>query len=181
MVTNSNFPKQEQKRKIKPMLNRSCKCVGCSNPKSCSQTTKPRRAWCRFCLCGANSKGKPCVWTLCRNSAATERLVRKELLRQKGIVDALREHNSTRPVVVIEDDDGPVGVSERPRGMGNSDKKEVDRDVECAICLCPLTDPTSPIGCTHTFCMVCITQWNEFNPVCPLCKRGIQHLAQIVN
>ena len=49
--------------------------------------------------------------------------------------------------------------------------KEADGTVKnCPICLGPLEVATILDKCFHSFCFVCIYQWTQINPTCPLCK-----------
>ncbi|KAI8336623.1 hypothetical protein BC941DRAFT_427607 [Chlamydoabsidia padenii] len=46
----------------------------------------------------------------------------------------------------------------------------------CTICLQGFTNRTFVRDCFHSFCFVCIRQWINITPDCPLCKSAIQAL-----
>lgn len=46
----------------------------------------------------------------------------------------------------------------------------------CAICLGVVESAAMVSACFHTYCYVCIVQWSEVNPTCPLCKAPIGSL-----
>uniref|UniRef100_A0A8C3RH94 RING-type domain-containing protein n=1 Tax=Cyanoderma ruficeps TaxID=181631 RepID=A0A8C3RH94_9PASS len=43
----------------------------------------------------------------------------------------------------------------------------------CAICQDTWDDVASALPCGHHFCQGCVLQWEQINPVCPLCRRPI--------
>ena len=43
----------------------------------------------------------------------------------------------------------------------------------CAVCLDVIQEVAFLDPCFHSFCFVCIYQWFQFNPSCPLCKEPI--------
>lgn len=49
-------------------------------------------------------------------------------------------------------------------------------DTQCAICQENLTCATRIRHCGHTFHGVCIQQWFEMNPRCPVCRHDIRDL-----
>uniref|UniRef100_U3KK95 RING-type domain-containing protein n=1 Tax=Ficedula albicollis TaxID=59894 RepID=U3KK95_FICAL len=49
----------------------------------------------------------------------------------------------------------------------------IPMDGNCAICQDTWDDVASALPCGHLFCQVCILQWAQINPVCPLCRRTI--------
>lgn len=53
------------------------------------------------------------------------------------------------------------------------DKGEQER---CIICLDSIHNPCLLDPCCHKYCFVCIFQWYQFNPSCPLCKSKISSL-----
>ncbi|KAL6068245.1 Tripartite motif-containing protein 3 [Balamuthia mandrillaris] len=53
-----------------------------------------------------------------------------------------------------------------------SSRPEWTKLLECPICLSTCQDPAMLDVCYHTFCFLCILQWVELSPKCPLCKRG---------
>lgn len=45
------------------------------------------------------------------------------------------------------------------------------KNEKCPICLQKVDNVTLLDPCYHSFCFLCILQWYQFNPSCPLCKR----------
>merc|ERR1712137_764357 len=54
------------------------------------------------------------------------------------------------------------------RAVGRDGKEE-----RCPICLDVMENFCLLDPCYHSFCFVCIYQWYQFNPSCPLCKRSV--------
>jgi hypothetical protein len=52
----------------------------------------------------------------------------------------------------------------------SSSSKDVQALPSCAICLTAISDPTTLVACTHSFCYECISQWLRKSNKCPLCK-----------
>ncbi|KAJ1847727.1 hypothetical protein IWW55_001892 [Coemansia sp. RSA 2706] len=48
----------------------------------------------------------------------------------------------------------------------------------CPICLHAPADPAFTDACFHQFCFVCIVQWLEHSPRCPLCNRHTGAVVQ---
>jgi Ring finger domain len=55
-------------------------------------------------------------------------------------------------------------------------------DANCIICLCPYTaqEKIRILPCHHHFHMSCIDEWFSVDDVCPLCKKPINPLYEIV-
>src|SRR3990167_5477816 len=62
------------------------------------------------------------------------------------------------------DESKDVELNKGIQSIGNS---------QCTICLEELQNCTVLMPCYHHFCFVCINQWYEINPSCPLCKEPI--------
>ncbi|KAI8096527.1 uncharacterized protein BX664DRAFT_324191 [Halteromyces radiatus] len=58
----------------------------------------------------------------------------------------------------------------------NTTKEETSQQPSCPICLQTYTNRTFVRDCFHSFCFVCIRQWINITPDCPLCKRPIRAL-----
>jgi hypothetical protein len=43
----------------------------------------------------------------------------------------------------------------------------------CCICHCFYVEPVI-LSCKHSYCLVCITKWETFNPRCPICRQQIK-------
>ncbi|EGG21101.1 hypothetical protein DFA_00976 [Cavenderia fasciculata] len=53
----------------------------------------------------------------------------------------------------------------------NSDSTDNSNNNQtCPICLSPMTNTTSVVGCQHAYCLECIDNWIKNKVACPLCK-----------
>lgn len=59
---------------------------------------------------------------------------------------------------------------------GELSSSEGDPEDRCAICLCNISNRAFLDKCWHRFCFVCIMQWSEVTPSCPLCKQPFDAL-----
>lgn len=50
----------------------------------------------------------------------------------------------------------------------------------CPVCLDSWQDGSFAVPCLHRFCYLCILQWAETKPECPLCKRTITSIVHSV-
>ncbi|KAI5191714.1 hypothetical protein NECID01_1595 [Nematocida sp. AWRm77] len=57
-----------------------------------------------------------------------------------------------------------------------------EEDAQCTICLTPyaLKDKIRKLPCKHHFHMTCIDEWFGVDDVCPLCKRPVNPLYDII-
>jgi E3 ubiquitin-protein ligase Topors len=46
----------------------------------------------------------------------------------------------------------------------------------CAICLGPFESMSMADACFHRFCFVCLLQWCNITPSCPLCKARVRYI-----
>lgn len=46
-------------------------------------------------------------------------------------------------------------------------------EIECPICLNPLTDRCISLTCQHKYHEKCIARWIRRRPDCPLCRQGL--------
>ncbi|KAJ1955823.1 hypothetical protein EC988_001673 [Linderina pennispora] len=53
-----------------------------------------------------------------------------------------------------------------------------DSEYLCPICLQPVTHQSYVEPCYHEYCYLCICQWIEFRPHCPLCNGKAQSVVQ---
>jgi len=49
---------------------------------------------------------------------------------------------------------------------------------ECSICLEDISDKAQVDGCSHVFCMPCITLWSKNSNTCPMCKATISEISR---
>lgn len=61
-------------------------------------------------------------------------------------------------------------------------EKISDEDANCTICLCPYSEAEKirKLPCQHHFHMNCIDEWFGIDDVCPLCKKPVNPLYEIV-
>ncbi len=68
-----------------------------------------------------------------------------------------------------------------------SDSSDVNR---CPVCLDELVEPTTLVGCQHSYCFPCISSWfshsyavtneTKFATVCPLCKAPAAYFLRFI-
>ncbi|CAF1154576.1 unnamed protein product [Adineta ricciae] len=61
------------------------------------------------------------------------------------------------------------------------DEECIDPELICSLCMSPFQIPTSG-KCDHTFCKLCIEQWIDRQPTCPICRirlyrTGLQQIS----
>lgn len=55
--------------------------------------------------------------------------------------------------------------------------KENPRDAEnCVICLEPISEKSVASPCRHAYDYLCLLNWLEVRPSCPLCNTAVQHV-----
>jgi len=62
------------------------------------------------------------------------------------------------------------------------DGKISEEDAMCTICLAPyaVEDKIRKLPCKHHFHMVCVDEWFGIDDVCPLCKRPVNPLYDVI-
>ncbi|XP_018328983.1 E3 ubiquitin-protein ligase rnf8-A-like [Agrilus planipennis] len=53
----------------------------------------------------------------------------------------------------------------------------MEAELICSICHDYFLEATT-ISCSHTFCKICITDWQKQSRVCPICRQPIKHLIK---
>ncbi|GJQ65223.1 hypothetical protein Trydic_g7356 [Trypoxylus dichotomus] len=56
--------------------------------------------------------------------------------------------------------------------VDNDDSIGLDPKTVCCICFDRKTEVLLP--CTHSYCLVCIEEWNEDHDTCPVCRENLQ-------
>ena len=51
-----------------------------------------------------------------------------------------------------------------------ANEEQIDPELKCAICGQPFVKPMVGKNCGHTFCQVCINNWQRQNSSCPVCR-----------
>ncbi|KAJ5924223.1 hypothetical protein N7466_008410 [Penicillium verhagenii] len=93
---------------------------------------------------------------------------------------------SNDEIDVLTDGENEVLTEDRPRRVfGESEfntlpamdanQEMIDSGVECAICLGPpeLGDKIVVLECEHLFHRICIIDWLDRHPTCPLCRQRV--------